>query len=63
MDQTSRATWARRLIAVLLFGTVGVAGSGCAIDSDQLVTDVVQAALNSATTSLVDTLSAYLAGT
>jgi hypothetical protein len=35
---------------------------GCPIDSDKLTTDVVQAALESVTNSLVEALSTYLAG-
>ena len=33
-----------------------------AIDTDALVTDIVQAALDSATNSIVETLSIHLAG-
>jgi len=35
---------------------------GCPIDTDQLIADLVQAGLESATNSLVETLSTYLAG-
>ena len=35
---------------------------GCPVDMDALITDVVNAALESATNSVVDALSAYLAG-
>jgi len=35
---------------------------GCPIDGDEVLTATVEAALNAATTSLVDALSAYLAG-
>ena len=35
---------------------------GCPIDSDALVADVIKAALESATNSFVEALSAYLAG-
>jgi hypothetical protein len=46
---------------VWAIGLLSIATSGCAIDGAQLVTDVVQAALDSATTSIVDSLSDYLA--
>ena len=47
------------LLAVVLLLPMG----GCPVDTDELVTDVTRAALESITTSLVDTLSTYLAGT
>ena len=44
------------MLAALAFGT-----SGCAIDGDQLLSDMVEAGLDSVTTSLVDALSGHLA--
>jgi hypothetical protein len=46
----------------LLAGALLVAMGGCPVDSDELVADVVRAALESATNSFVETLSTYLAG-
>ena len=36
--------------------------SGCAVDTNELAVDVLRAALDSVSNSLVDTLSQYLAG-
>jgi len=47
---------------VILSGALLLLMGGCPIDSDQLIADVIKAALESATTSFVDTLSTYLAG-
>lgn len=49
-----------RLAGVL--GALLITTSGCAIDSAQLITDVVQAGLTSVSSSLVNALSVYLAG-
>jgi hypothetical protein len=50
------------LKALLLGGLLLVPMGGCPIDTDQVTTDVFQATLQSVTSSLVDALSAYLAG-
>jgi hypothetical protein len=47
---------------LILGGALLLLMGGCPVDSDQLIADVVRAALESATTSFVDTLSTYLAG-
>ena len=36
--------------------------SGCAVDTNELAVDVLRAALDSVSNSIVDTLSQYLAG-
>jgi hypothetical protein len=46
----------------ILGGALLLLTGGCPIDSDQLVADVVRAALESATNSFVETLSTFLAG-
>lgn len=50
----------RRLL--VLGGALLLLMGGCPVDSDQLIADVVQAALDSATNSFVEALSAFLAG-
>jgi hypothetical protein len=47
---------------LVLGGALLLLMGGCPIDTDQLIADVVQAALDSATNSFVDALSAFLAG-
>ena len=51
-----------RLGALVLGGALLLSLGGCPIDGDEVLTATVEAALNAATTSLVDALSAYLAG-
>ena len=53
---------AGRLGALVLGGALLLSLGGCPIDGDEVLTATVEAALNAATTSLVDALSAYLAG-
>ena len=51
-------------MGVLLLSAVLLSSlPGCAVDTDALITDTVQAALTSVVNSAVDSLSAYLAGT
>lgn len=52
----------KRLKAFLAGTLLLIPLSGCAVDTDQLTTDVVQAALQSISTSLVESLGTYLAG-
>ena len=47
---------------VILGGALLLLMGGCPVDSDQLIADVIRAALESATNSFVETLSTYLAG-
>jgi hypothetical protein len=47
---------------LILSGALVLLMGGCPIDSDQLIADVVRAALESATNSFIDTLSTFLAG-
>ena len=47
---------------MILGGALLLLMGGCPIDSDALVADVIKAALESATNSFVEALSAYLAG-
>jgi hypothetical protein len=51
-----------RLAALAFGGALLLSLGGCPISGDDVLTATVQAALNAATTSLVDTLSTYLAG-
>lgn len=51
----------KQLRLLVVVGALAVAASGCAVNGGQLVTDVVEAALNSATTSIVNALSEQLA--
>ena len=51
----------RQVRFLTILGVLAIATSGCAINGGQLVTDVVEAALNSATSSIVNTLSEQLA--
>ena len=51
----------RRFRFLTMFAALMIGTGGCAIDGDQLITDVIQAALDSATGSLVDSLSGHLA--
>lgn len=53
--------WDKGCLALLAAGLLLLTG-GCPIDTDQLIADLVQAGLESATNSLVETLSTYLAG-
>ena len=46
----------------LLGGILLLSMGGCPVDTDKLTTEVVQAALESISTSIVDVLSTYLAG-
>jgi hypothetical protein len=52
---------AKRLRLLTVLGVLLIVSSGCAIDGAALLTDVVQAALDSATESVVDALSGHLA--
>ena len=52
---------AKRLRLLAMLTSLAIATSGCAIDGDQLIADIVQAGLDSATTSIVDALSGHLA--
>ena len=47
---------------MILGGALLLLMGGCPIDSDALIADVIQAALESATNSFIEALSAYLAG-
>jgi hypothetical protein len=49
-------------LLLILSGALVLLMGGCPIDSDQLIADVVRAALESATNSFIDTLSTFLAG-
>lgn len=51
----------RRLVALMLAGAFLLPMGGCPVNGDQVLTEVVRAALETATSSLVDTLSSYLA--
>ena len=46
----------------MTLAALAIATGGCVIDGGQLITDVVQAGLESVTGSLVDALSDYMAG-
>ena len=47
---------------VLISAALLLLMGGCPVNTDKLTTDVVEAALQSMATSLVDTLSVFLAG-
>ena len=51
-----------RLGALVLGGALLLSMGGCPINGDDVLTATVGAALNAASTSFVDALSAYLAG-
>ena len=53
----------RRLGTVVFGAAAWLTLAGCAIDTDAVVTDAVSGALTAAVNSLVEALSAYLAGT
>lgn len=52
----------RALGALVVGGALLMLLGGCPIDGEDVLTATVEAALNAATTSFVDALSAYLAG-
>jgi hypothetical protein len=47
---------------VVLMGLSVTLLTGCPVDTDELATAVTEAALNSVTNSIVDSLATYLAG-
>ena len=47
---------------VILTGALLLLAGGCPVDADALVTELLQAALDSISNSLVEALSSYLAG-
>jgi hypothetical protein len=51
-----------RYVGLLIVAAGVFSIAGCPVDSDNLLTDVTRAALESATSSIVEALSAYLAG-
>ena len=52
---------AERLCLSVVLGALVIATSGCAIDGGRLLTDMVEAGLNSAASSIVNALSEQLA--
>lgn len=60
LNKSQRYTWLGGFI--FLGGALFLLMGGCPIDGDLLTTEVVDAALQSITSSLVDALSTYLAG-
>jgi len=56
-----RTFW--RLAVVVLSGGLLLNCGGCPVDTDSVVTATVEASLTAVVSSLVDALSAYLAGT
>ena len=48
--------------ALLLGAALLLSMGGCPVNSDDVISATVEAALNAATASFVDNLSAYLAG-
>lgn len=47
---------------VILCGVLVLLMGGCPVDTDELITDVTRAALESATNSFVEAFSTFLAG-
>ena len=52
----------QRAGAVVLGAALLISTGGCVIDTNAVVTETVRAGLEAAVSSLVDSLSAYLAG-
>jgi hypothetical protein len=52
-----------RIGALVLAGALLMSMGGCPVNGDDVFTATVEAALNAASASFVDALSAYLAGT